>query len=117
MDISRRILVTVVGCALTAVSTAGLADTPIGLYVGASAGQSSVRMHQNLETTPFDLSRHDSGWSVMVGVRPVRIVGAELEYLYFGNPSYRLVPPAAGLRPETDYLPPGGGVGCIARGC
>jgi OmpA-like transmembrane domain len=95
---SRRIFVTITGCALTAVSPAGLADTPIGLYIGAGGGQSDVRMHQTLDFTAYDVSRHDSGWKVMVGVRPVRIVGAELEYVDFGSPSYRFgLPPVAGV--------------------
>jgi hypothetical protein len=89
MTDSRRILVTIAGCVLTVLSRAGLADTPIGLYIGAGGGQADVRMHQTLEYIGYDLSRHDRGWKVMVGVRPVRIVGAELEYLDFGSPSYR----------------------------
>ena len=53
-----------------------------GVYVGASAGQSSVK------ADPLEFSKHDSGWKVLLGIRPITVLGAEIVYLDFGHPSY-----------------------------
>jgi len=38
-----------------------------------------------LGTTPAAFSAHDTGWKAMIGVRPISLVGAELEYIDFGR--------------------------------
>ena len=91
---SGRMWVIVVGCAWAALGTVAQADTPLGVYVGAAGGESHVRSNQTLVGTEYDLSEHDTGWKVMVGVRPVRIFGVELEYVDFGKPGYGFGIPA-----------------------
>lgn len=51
------------------------------LYVGASAGQSNVKVGQ------IDFNNHDLGWKVTVGTRPVSLLGAEVSYVDLGKPS------------------------------
>jgi Outer membrane protein beta-barrel domain len=86
----HRTVVAATGCVFAAIScTAALAATPFGLFVGAAGGQADVRMERSLTSTPTDVSEHDTGWKVMAGIRPLQLVGIELEYLDFGNPSYR----------------------------
>ncbi|HUO95247.1 MAG TPA: hypothetical protein VMT92_03365 [Steroidobacteraceae bacterium] len=57
------------------------ASDPLGLYIGAGAGQAQVKA----DVISFD--RHHAGWKVLAGLRPVPIVGAEPEYVDFGHPS------------------------------
>lgn len=64
-------------------SGACAAAEPLGVYVGAAGGQATVRVHAGI----FDLDRHDTGWKVLLGVRPLPFIGAELEYTDFGQPS------------------------------
>jgi opacity protein-like surface antigen len=52
----------------------------LGLYIGAGIGQATVRD----ETFGFD--SHHAGWQVFLGVRPVPLLGVELEYTDFGHP-------------------------------
>jgi hypothetical protein len=79
----------VAGCAL-ALSAHGvtLADTPLGPYIGAAGGQADLRMDHALTDTFNNISKHDTGWQVMAGIRPLRFLGAELEYVNFGSRSY-----------------------------
>jgi hypothetical protein len=85
----HRTVVAAAGCVFATISNgATLAATPFGLFVGAAGGQSDVRMEQSLAGTPSEVSENDPGWKVMVGLRPIRLAGVELEYLDFGNPGY-----------------------------
>jgi hypothetical protein len=56
---------------------------PLGVYLGAGVGQAS-----NIYDQFSSEGRHDTGWKVMAGVRPIPFVGAELEYLDFGTESF-----------------------------
>jgi hypothetical protein len=69
-------------------ATTAFAEDPLGFYIGAAAGESDVRLDRSLTSTLNDVSEHHGGWKAIVGIRPLSIVGAELEYLDFGNPSY-----------------------------
>jgi hypothetical protein len=57
---------------------------PLGAYAGASVGQSTVK------ADPLEFSKHDWGWKVLVGIRPLALLGAEIAYVDFGHPSYSL---------------------------
>jgi opacity protein-like surface antigen len=69
--------------------TPAIAQEPLGLYVGAAAGSADVRADARLTATPYDISRTATGWKAMLGIRPLPIVGAEFEYVDFGDPNYR----------------------------
>ena len=84
-----------VGLALigSAVSSTAMADglglfNPLGFYVGAGIGRSSINEFQTVDFYGFNrLDDHPVGWNAFVGVRPIPFVGAELEYIDFGNAS------------------------------
>ena len=65
-------------------------ENPLGFYFGAGVGESNVRN----DNGPYDYGfpgfydEHHAAWKVMAGVRPIAPVGAEIEYIDFGNPGY-----------------------------
>jgi opacity protein-like surface antigen len=69
-----------------AMSTAALADNSAGFYLGAGAGYSTVRSDDPAYGLPGYYSDHQTAWKVIAGVRPISIVGAEFEYIDFGQP-------------------------------
>jgi opacity protein-like surface antigen len=69
-------------------SSAGRAADPVGLYLGGAVGQADVDVDRGAADAPYDVHVHHTAWKAMIGIRPLRILGAELEYLNFGNPSY-----------------------------
>ena len=73
-----------------------LAD-PLGLYVGAAAGEAHVRSGDNNSFDNYVLSfdHADFAWKGFVGARPLSVLGFELAYLDLGNPSGR--PPGDNL--------------------
>jgi len=65
---------------------------PLGAYLGAAVGHATVRADQVVfidngialqGTTIF--SQTDTGWKVFAGVRPISLIGAEIEYVDFGS--------------------------------
>jgi opacity protein-like surface antigen len=71
----------IVGGTCLASPLVAVAD-PLGAYVGASVGQSTVR------ADPLEFSKHDRGWKVLIGIRPLALLGAEITYVDFGHSSY-----------------------------
>jgi hypothetical protein len=73
---------------VAAIGTARAADDLLGLYVGGSIGRSDIHLKNswiaNLTGTDEVVLR-PTGWTASVGVRPLRYLGAELQYLDFGN--------------------------------
>jgi hypothetical protein len=43
------------------------------------------------------MSKNDTGWKIMLGVRPISLIGAELEYIDFGRSTLSLTPVGLGL--------------------
>jgi hypothetical protein len=62
---------------------------PLGLYIGAGVGQSNIGYTQFDDTG--DSFRHRGseplGWNAVIGLRPIPFLGAEAEYIDFGNTS------------------------------
>ena len=58
---------------------------PLGLYVGAGLGLSTIRQDPEADTLGLGLSRGEVGWDAFVGVRPMPYLGAEIGYLDFGT--------------------------------
>jgi len=69
-----------------AASTAALADNPVGFYLGAGAGYSTIRSDDPAYGLPGYYNDHQTAWKAIAGVRPISIVGAEFEYIDFGQP-------------------------------
>jgi opacity protein-like surface antigen len=93
---------------------------PLGFYVGAGLGESTVRSDYGFDPDyPTDSHPHHTAWKVVTGIRPIPYLGAEAEYIDFGHPgsadSYfdRLGPndfnadshPKAGVLYGVAYLP------------
>lgn len=77
-------------CSFVPASAADL----LGVYAGAAVGRAEVRANQvafafpdGAGGIPLGLNEHATGWKVLVGLRPISLVGAELEYADFGHPS------------------------------
>jgi len=73
--------------AACAASTAALADNPVGFYVGAGVGQSQIRSNDSAYGLPGYYNDYQFAWQAFVGIRPIHVLGAELEYIDFGEPS------------------------------
>src|ERR1700689_2670330 len=69
-----------------AASTAALADNPAGFYLGAGVGYSTIRSDDPAYGLPGYYNDHQTAWKVIAGVRPIPVVGAEFEYIDFGQP-------------------------------
>jgi opacity protein-like surface antigen len=70
-------------------STAALADDPVGFYIGAGVGESTVRSDNPGYGLPGYYNDHQTAWQGVLGIRPLSIVGVEAEYIDFGQPSSR----------------------------
>ena len=78
------------------VATAQASD-PLGFYFGGGVGQAGLRVDHAMlvgnavdvavASNPFSFSKHSTGWKIQLGLRPISLVGAEVEYIDFGNPS------------------------------
>jgi opacity protein-like surface antigen len=82
----KRTLLAIVAAGACAVSTAALADNPVGFYLGAGVGYSTIRSDDSNYGLPGYYNDHQTAWKVIAGVRPISIVGAEFEYIDFGQP-------------------------------
>jgi hypothetical protein len=70
------------------------ADELLGAYVGGAIGQAHVIASATYPTiaNPYasEFDENHSAYEVMVGIRPISFVGAEISYTDFGNPSGEL---------------------------
>jgi hypothetical protein len=82
-----RTLLAALAVGACAASTAALADNLAGFYAGAGVGYSTIRSDDPSYGLPGYYNDHQTAWKVMAGVRPIPFVGAELEYIDFGQPS------------------------------
>ncbi|HEX4241124.1 MAG TPA: outer membrane beta-barrel protein [Steroidobacteraceae bacterium] len=97
-------------------ASAAFADNPAGFYAGAGLGYSTVRSDDPAFGYPGYFNDHEAAWKVMAGVRPIPFLGAEVEYIDFGQPDihrgyfdynyYGLDShPRAGVLSAVGYLP------------
>ncbi len=81
-------LIAAIGVIAMGASASALADNPLGLYIGAGVGESQIGNGNNYYN-PYGYGGgyhdHDAAWKVIAGLRPLPFVGAELEYIDFGN--------------------------------
>jgi Outer membrane protein beta-barrel domain len=68
------------------------AGDPLGLYVGAALGQSNVRVDESVFGGPPGVDAHRDAWKLLLGLRPISLLGAELDYMDFGRAKF-LGPP------------------------
>jgi len=63
---------------------------PLGFYLGAGVGRSQVRTDVQFAAPtfgPLGFSEKETGWKLIVGIRPLSVIGVEAEYIDFGNAS------------------------------
>jgi opacity protein-like surface antigen len=61
-------------------------DDLLGLYAGAGVGYAKINQYFNAPGGPtYFPSEHRTGWKLLVGFRPLRWLGSELEYTDFGS--------------------------------
>jgi Outer membrane protein beta-barrel domain len=82
-------LLAILAVGACAASTAALADNPVGFYVGAGVGYSTIRSDDSAYGLPGYYNDHQTAWKVIAGVRPIPFLGAEFEYIDFGQPGHR----------------------------
>jgi hypothetical protein len=87
MSHTRPLIQAVLGAALMLAAGAANAFDPLGFYVGGAIGQSNVRSTRPLFDAPLDFVKRHTGWKLIAGLRPISLLGAELEYIDFGRPN------------------------------
>jgi hypothetical protein len=71
-------------------STHVLGDDLLGVYVGAAVGQAHVRTTRDIvgdTDYDYEFDQDHTAWKALVGIRPIPLLGAELNYIDFGNAS------------------------------
>jgi hypothetical protein len=84
----NRSLRGMIGLGVLAVSTAARAENPLGVYIGVGVGESQIGNssdYYNSYGYSGGFHDHDAAWKVIAGLRPIPLVGAEFEYIDFGN--------------------------------
>ena len=71
--------------ALALPSAAARADDLLGLYLGGGVGQSRVDAN-GAQFSYGSFRENHSAFKGLVGIRPIPLVGAEVEYIDFGHP-------------------------------
>ena len=82
-------LLAILAVGACAASTVALAENPAGFYIGAGVGYSTVRSDDPAYGLPGYFNDHQTAWKAIVGVRPISPIGAEVEYIDFGQPSHQ----------------------------
>ena len=83
-----RTMVALLVLGACAASTAALAADPLGIYVGAGLGESTIRSDDPAYGLPAYFNDHETDWKAFVGFRPIDAVGVEAEYIDFGQPGH-----------------------------
>lgn len=66
-------------CGVLGASRAGAVEH--GIYVGGALGQSA----SGLDSGNVNYTDHDTGWQVFAGLRPLKLLAIEMDYLDFGQ--------------------------------
>ena len=70
--------------AMGAMCASASESNPLGPYLGGGVGHADVR--STVRTAPaYEFEESAAGWKAVIGVRPIRTLAAELEYLDFGH--------------------------------
>jgi opacity protein-like surface antigen len=75
-------------------SSAALAENtwnvpnPLGFYLGAGVGESTVRSDDPGYGYPAYYNDHETAFKGIVGIRPLPMLGVEAEYIDFGEPGH-----------------------------
>jgi opacity protein-like surface antigen len=85
----NRIVKTVLLAASLALAQQASAIDVLGFYVGAGAGRADLKgeVPNSSTISGFSVDAEDTAWKAIVGVRPISLLGAEVEYIDLGSPS------------------------------
>jgi opacity protein-like surface antigen len=83
-DVPLLLLATLV--LLAQPSCNAVAEDLLGLYIGGAVGQ--ARVEASAPDVP-DFNETHSAFKVMTGIRPISLLGVEIAYFDFGNPSHQ----------------------------
>ena len=74
---------------------------PLGFYIAGSAGRSDVRTSLPAVESAGEFAQSSTGWKAALGMRPIPLLAAEVEYIDFGHPasSTNLVNPPSSTNP------------------
>jgi len=61
---------------------------PVGLYIGAGVGYSTIRSDDPAYGYPGYYNDHETAWKGVIGIRPISLLGVEAEYIDFGQPGH-----------------------------
>jgi len=63
------------------------AANPAGFYLGAGAirGETKASYLSSFPASGFEYREHSTSWKGVVGIRPLSLIGAEVEYIDFGS--------------------------------
>jgi hypothetical protein len=78
---------------------------PLGLYVGGALGQSTVRVDESALGGSAGFDAHRDAWKLLVGLRPISLLGAELDYMDFGHARFLGPPSSFGTAIRADSHP------------
>jgi opacity protein-like surface antigen len=87
-----RVIGALCAVAAGAVSATAQADNawgipnPLGFYLGAGVGESTIRSDDPGYGTPGYYDDHHTAFKGIIGIRPVSFLGVEVEYIDFGQP-------------------------------
>lgn len=84
-----------------AMSASASSDNPFGFYAGVAAGRSDIRIIGPY--SGLDRDARPTGWAIFTGLRPISLIGAELEYVDYGHSTVQsaFVLPDTGPHLET----------------
>ncbi len=87
-----KILLPVLICVVGSWHAVAYASSSLGGYIGAAGGHATTRADQVAFldngmhlVPPASYSATATGWKVFAGIRPISLLGAEIEYVEFGN--------------------------------
>lgn len=86
MNCRHVAMLSLLGISLGLVSGAAAAD-PFGFYVGGAVGEAHVRFNQSVSAVALQFDHQHSAWKILAGMRPISLLGAEVEYIDFGRPT------------------------------
>jgi opacity protein-like surface antigen len=58
---------------------------PLGFYIGAGVGEASVKLDEVPAIGALGIDETNTGWKALIGMRPISLLGAELEYFESGT--------------------------------
>jgi opacity protein-like surface antigen len=70
-----------------------------GIYLGASVGQANVQLDDSLSS---DFDANDTGYKIILGIRPLDWLGVEASYVDFGSPDDQVATVDGGTTVEAN---------------